>query len=253
MSPQFVNEMTKVMTDYESSGQLVRSVSDAMDCCKKHGVSMSMRITPSDVGVHYDNRDGLGCNSHDVHSLLSAIYEVGWVDGETNPICVQLDEVDGKRCHTFNDNLCSTSDGKLPLYAHAPRFASLSSSHTNQALRCLAEGVKHDDERMCNEPNVLMSMLVIFLCGMVVCGNAQAACKHCSVLTRVRILNHTRSNMLRQRRSTFRREGKAQGRTAGRAVREWTELACHPLFTAEAVPTAWIYDPSCWELLWPNG
>ncbi|CAE8589898.1 unnamed protein product [Polarella glacialis] len=118
-----------------------------MTLLQEAGVVVEMRLKPQIVGVHPSNRDGYGVNPHDVHALLADIVDVGWSYQEVKAICV---EVASDEVREWNAALMAGTNGMLPSFEKAAvRFASLSASHTNQALRCVLARVAHRDECLC--------------------------------------------------------------------------------------------------------
>ena len=104
----------------------------------------TIRLHPSFVHIHDQNRDGYGAAGLDVHSLLGDVLSVGWDWSCPNPIACELSPADVERVERFNLELVKASEGGecalAPVEAGSVKFASLSASHTNAMLRLLAGG-----------------------------------------------------------------------------------------------------------------
>lgn len=75
-------------------------------------------------------------------------------------MAIEVDPNNDLEVVAFNKKVAKDSQGLLPdIPAHNLLFASLSASHTNAGLRCIAAQVKHDREDMCI--NGLLSSQVI--------------------------------------------------------------------------------------------
>jgi hypothetical protein len=141
-----------------SQDQLVRGATRVMQVLDKHGLLVKQQLQPDMIGVHYENRDGLGVHAMDVMDLIHAISQVGWDDNVPSPICVEVG-TDGK-VGTFNQQLVSQSGGSIPPYPPGqPRYASIACSHTNACLRALLHGAPglpgmHDDIMVAGKLNV---------------------------------------------------------------------------------------------------
>ena len=130
--------------------QLVQGATRLLNILQKHGLVVKQQLVPDQVGTHPANRDGLGLNSQDIMELIAAICEVGFDDSVPNPLCIEIPSTD-RQIHGFNKVLVEQSNGVLPeLNANVMKYASISCSHTNAALRCLSHGSAgcpgmHDD------------------------------------------------------------------------------------------------------------
>ena len=149
MDAAMKDEIAKAVEAAERD-QLVQGATRLLGILQKHGFVVKQQIVPDQVGTHPANRDGLGLNSQDIMELIAAICEVGFDDSVPNPLCIEIPSTD-RKIHNFNRLLIEQSNGILPeLNANVMKYASISSSHTNAALRCLAHGSPgcpgmHDD------------------------------------------------------------------------------------------------------------
>ena len=68
--------------------QVVKEIKNLIKWLLKEQIAYKMRILPGMVGVHKSNRDGILVNGHDVHFLLSALYDIGFDPDEPDPVAV---------------------------------------------------------------------------------------------------------------------------------------------------------------------
>eukprot|EP00435_Cladocopium_sp_Y103_P036001 s2257_g9.t1 len=99
--------MAAAMTDQ----QLVRGATRVMNVLDRHGLLVKQQLQPDMVGVHHQNRDGLGVHAMDVMELITGIAQVGWDDSVPSPICIEVC-TDGKIAD-FNQQLVSQSGGQF--------------------------------------------------------------------------------------------------------------------------------------------
>ena len=71
----------------------------------------TIRLHPSFVHIHDQNRDGYGAAGLDVHSLLGDVLSVGWDWSCPNPIACELSPADVERVERFNLELVKASEG----------------------------------------------------------------------------------------------------------------------------------------------
>ena len=149
MDPQIKKEVADAIKGAESE-QLAQGSAKILVILQRHGLMHKQRLHPDYVGVHPNNRDGLGLNSQDVLELISNIAAVGFEDSIPNPLCVEIPMGD-TRTKAFNEELVNQSGGIIPPFnSNCLKFASIAASHTNAALRVLSHaslGVlgQHDD------------------------------------------------------------------------------------------------------------
>ena len=142
--PQEAKEEIEACLKHE--GQLVQAAHQLMSCLHNHQLCKVQRIPPEEIGVHPRNRDGFGVSPASCHQLLSNICQVGWSDSELGKaICCEIGQVGNVL--DFNKQLSEKSNGLMPApKVNLMRYASLSCSHTNGALRCALNEVKSEEE-----------------------------------------------------------------------------------------------------------
>ena len=152
------DEITECLNQADQAGQLVQATAKLMAVLERHQLSRLVRLKPDEVGVHPQNRDGFGVCPRDVHSLLSSIASVGFDHTQANPICTEIGH--GQDILQFNEGLVASSAGLLPpVNPTKLRFASLSCSHTNAALRCALHEVVSEEELISLNGRVSMSKI----------------------------------------------------------------------------------------------
>jgi hypothetical protein len=125
---------------------LVAVVDRLEDLLEAKELLYKLAIAPRSVGVDPSNRDGEGVNPLNVLSLASEIADVGfsWLEIGNKPICCEVPPND-LAVEAFNFKLSADSGmGDVP--KHSIHYGSLSCSHTNYVLRCVAAGVPCQDE-----------------------------------------------------------------------------------------------------------
>lgn len=70
-------------------GQLVASMQKLYGFLQSQSLAFSLQIPPDQVGIHEDNRDGLGCSVTQMQELMTDISQVGFHHGSTNAICIE--------------------------------------------------------------------------------------------------------------------------------------------------------------------
>lgn len=146
LPPHVEKFVAGALEETSKSGGIVQGVRKVLDFLQAEGLVYSQRIHCSAIGVHNMNRDGLGVSWADSHRLVSEISQLGFVPEECKPVCVEL-KSDDTVVRSFNHQLQEEAGGKLgdPSSTAWIRFASLSCSHTNFAMRIVSENVEHSD------------------------------------------------------------------------------------------------------------
>ena len=81
---------------------------------------------------------------------MDSIFESGWDSTQVNAVAIEVDPNTDMDVLEFNKKVTIDSIGLLPqIPAHKLLFASLSASHTNAGLRCIAAQCPHDSAEMC--------------------------------------------------------------------------------------------------------
>lgn len=147
LTPQICTEIEGLLAKAKD-GQVVGGVHACLNLLEAAGLAWRAILKPQLVGVHPTNRDGLGLNSSEVHHLLTEIANVGFSSQELKCICFEVARTNSK-FKEFNTKLFSNSRGMLaPMMIDQLRYASVSGSHVNACLNCIAFSVKHDFERI---------------------------------------------------------------------------------------------------------
>ena len=134
--------VTELLAGASTGDKLVNTVHQIMVLLRENGLVTSMRLLPSAVGVHPKNRDGTGLNSADVHTLLSNLLEVGFVAERTH--CVAIEPANEQELD-WNHQLVGSCQGLLGfMKPQTLKALSLCGSHTNFALRIIADGAPHE-------------------------------------------------------------------------------------------------------------
>ena len=158
MASELVHDCTQMLASAQDGDRLVKTVHDVLALLEQRGHVYSMQLKPALVGISPLNRDGSGVNAVDVHELLSDIVSAGWLDSRVTAIAV---EPTGQHELEWNAQFFHKADGILGAVDPASLKAlSLAGSHTNCALRCLAQEVPHvGDEIICHEGKLRMALL----------------------------------------------------------------------------------------------
>eukprot|EP00434_Breviolum_minutum_P045286 symbB.v1.2.040569.t1/scaffold7341.1/size11812/2 len=147
MLEKHVKEELQALVKKASDIGVVAFQNEVIKVLRGHGLAYSQRIVPDRVGVSKVNRDGFGVSPRDCHRLLCLIADLGWDDRVPQPMCIEIDNGDGNE--EFNQRIVnSCPDGEFGIPAFQPnsiRYASLSCSHTNFALRCCVHQMPHQD------------------------------------------------------------------------------------------------------------
>ena len=125
----------------EATGNIIAVVNKLMKVLEEAGLIYRVRLHPSLVIVHRENRDGCGVGAHDVHELLDILADVGFDHELIDAVCIEVDPKD----IIFNEVLINEADGTLgsPADLSKARFASVGASHTNWGLRCINAQTPH--------------------------------------------------------------------------------------------------------------
>ncbi|CAJ1399720.1 unnamed protein product [Effrenium voratum] len=152
LSPDVCKQIEDLLKKAET-GSLVASASRALAVLEQHNHAFQAKISSRHVVCHPANRDGCGVCAADVHSLLSDILSIGFDPSQPKPVCVECSG-DGA-IEAFNTCLVEDSAGMLaPVIPGSCKYASLSSSHTNQVLRLLAAGCNHVHDSEAGAPDI---------------------------------------------------------------------------------------------------
>ena len=176
--PTEVANKVRKLIEETKNGKVVSGMAQMIEFLKANGLAREAVIPPSQVGVHMENRDGLGLNPMQTHSLLHDIIEVGFSFALTNPICIEMYGAEQVQMVEFNNKLASQSQGMLPGFkddeVYMCKYASLAGSHTNAGLRCINAGQYHpiQESKIVSEGRLDLSRV------MMVDSTLHDACVH---------------------------------------------------------------------------
>ncbi|CAJ1412726.1 unnamed protein product [Effrenium voratum] len=133
----------QLLAKAEAGDGLVKAGEQVLELLRGCNVVQRMRLPPKAVGIHPSNRDGLGINALDVHSLINDVLEVGFVPSLVHAVAT---EIDGREQRQWNEDLVASAGGALGvLEGDSLRAVSLCGGHTNFMLRCFLDGVQHEE------------------------------------------------------------------------------------------------------------
>ena len=140
------------MMDNASSGpeatikERMRSVMEQIiDLLLAVNLAFKEEIDPNLVGVHPDNRHGIGCIPNDVHSLLLLILKQGWVWAEVTSKLVAFQTPPGaigKKKLSWNEALVRQANGLLAPVSPDTRALTIAGTHTTQCVKAVKNEVK---------------------------------------------------------------------------------------------------------------
>jgi hypothetical protein len=139
--------VVRLLHSVESEREGLVAVADRLEhLLEEKDLLYMLTIAPRSVGVDPSNRDGEGINPLNVLSLAGEIADVGFSYTEIGgkPICCEVSPGDSS-VEEFNVKL-STDSGMADVPKDSIHYGSLSCSHTNYVLRCVAAGVPSEDE-----------------------------------------------------------------------------------------------------------
>ena len=143
LNPQVIAYLASKLQESQEGDKMVRVVQDVLAFLRQHHLLTQMRLPPQYVGVHPSNRDGYGLNALDVHDLIDSVVDVGFVPSKVQAIGVEVEDDEVRR---WNERLVASVDGLLGVMdGNALKITSLCGSHTNFALRCVAQSVAHEN------------------------------------------------------------------------------------------------------------
>ena len=134
----YINETIKNFRDGDCEALKAKS-HDMVEQLLSNDLAVKEDHDCKEVGVHCDNRDGIGLEVPDVHDLIQRICKAGWDPRVPTAIAFERpDGPQGKKIMDFNLQLIADSDGYLaPLIDHEVKIFSVSSSHTVAGHRCV--------------------------------------------------------------------------------------------------------------------
>ncbi|CAE7698797.1 unnamed protein product [Symbiodinium sp. CCMP2592] len=129
-------------------GKLVQTVDALHDYLLQEGLAWKQVLRCDCIGVHEENRDGLGLSAGHVADLVSNISSIGFSAAEFRGVAIEIPPTaEGEALRSFNRKVTEESNGRLAP-ANNLRFASIVGSHANQAARCFWFQVPHSDDKL---------------------------------------------------------------------------------------------------------
>ena len=114
LSRPFLANKVRKLIEETKNGKVVSGMAQMIEFLKANGLAREAVIPASQVEVHMENRDGLGLNPMQTHSLLHDIVEVGFSFALTNPICIEMYGAEQTAMVEFNNRLAQQAKGLLP-------------------------------------------------------------------------------------------------------------------------------------------
>jgi hypothetical protein len=139
-----VNNMIDTVQNGSDRKAKIKTVADSIcTLLLSRGLAYKEKVRAALVGVHPENRFGMGVEPLDVHELLKSIVLQGWSWLEVvGARAFEVAPSDGDT-FDFNDRLAKSSEGLLAkVEQHELRITSVTCGHTNAGLRCVLGGSK---------------------------------------------------------------------------------------------------------------
>ena len=138
--------------------KLVSTVEVVLAKLETHKMARRMRLPPTMVGVHPQNRSGYGVSAMEVHALGADICAMGWSPAATtHAVCVEDDAQGSIAAFTTKLSNSSAGLGKVP--AAEIKYGSLACSHTNQFLVAALCGAESEQESISVDGRISTSKL----------------------------------------------------------------------------------------------
>ena len=118
------------------SSRIVSVVDDIVDHLTDLGFVYRMRVLPAMMGVHPQNRDGLGINEADCHKLGADICALGWSSNACRD-AIAIEDSPSGHIETFTAKICNGTNRLAHVQPGTIKFGSLSCGHTSQFLRAV--------------------------------------------------------------------------------------------------------------------
>ena len=128
---------------------LLAEMNKLMEYLFEHNLAYRTTVRCSVVGVHPQNRDGMGVSCHHVGELIKSIHSLGFDPSKVNMLLVEMlpGTKETEAAIKFNERMTMASNGRLPsVECGGPlRYCTIQGSHTNMACRSLFYGAASDD------------------------------------------------------------------------------------------------------------
>ena len=128
-------------------GKLVSSVHNVLDLLRENHLMWTQTLNPDRIGVHWENRDGVGLSCQQVHLLLDDVAAVGFSHEATGGICFEFPTDEGLRLMALKFNEGLHGSNMLPPMPAGMKYLSVAGSHLNMAMRCLIHNASHHDPK----------------------------------------------------------------------------------------------------------
>ena len=152
MSPH-LNKMMDAYEEGEVKVGVFAFQEHVLTVLEKAKLSEKRRIQVDNVGVHPQNREGVGLVPIDVHDLLLAIASAGWSWSECREaLAGEIPPNDnGHAWRIFNENLAEKSDGLLAkVNPDLLEVCTARGSHTTAGVRCMKLGSRGIHPQLCD-------------------------------------------------------------------------------------------------------
>ena len=141
----------------DKGGPLVGQMTWLFDLLRAKGLLWESILPCNQIGVHPMNRNGAGTSASHVEELLTTFVELGFCMSQTKCVCIEVPTGDAT-VSTFNESMARESQGRLAqVVPGSIRYASVSGSHTCQALRMLLASCKRPDPTLTKDGMLSMS------------------------------------------------------------------------------------------------
>ncbi|CAK9087247.1 Putative mitochondrial protein, partial [Durusdinium trenchii] len=122
---------------------LLAGMENTYQLLRQSGLMYTIQISPAFVGCHPQNRDGIGVDQQHVHSLVDKFQESGFASSAGRYMAVEV-EPGNNTVKDFNEEMVAKSNGQLAPIKDTLKYASISGSHSNQALRLWHYACQHN-------------------------------------------------------------------------------------------------------------
>ena len=130
----------RISTAKQTGSQVVSTIDFTISHLLEFDMAYRMQIPPTQVGPHFQNRDGYGLSPLAVHKVGKQIVHLGWSwDACSHAVCIEDDDL--STIGIFSEQLAERNRGLAPMPKSKIKFGSLSCGHTNHFLAAVQAGV----------------------------------------------------------------------------------------------------------------
>ena len=109
LSAENLNKILDLLTKAEQ-GSIVQAISELHKYLLEEKLAFKMKLQCDMIGVHFQNRDGIGCSATHVSDLITNIAAIGFVESEVKAICIEVPpDARGDRIREFSPAIISFS------------------------------------------------------------------------------------------------------------------------------------------------